>query len=187
MQLLGSSQLVFLLHVGALVLAQNCACAYPRSCCGSPIVQAALQAIMSKHKCSRNISNATDRAEAGASSDGWQITATEHDDRPDISFTIKQQHGSTAILAEDILGIVIPFLTVEPPAITSCDAKEACTPTFTTGGHIHVCCETCATLETPCTATHDECSDCRILRTMMQLSWRWTFFMWDYRTDLRIL
>ena len=96
-------------------------------------------------------------------------------------------HGSTAMLAEDILEVVIPFLTVEPPAMTICDAKEAGTPTFTTGGHIHVCCETCATLETPCTAPRDECSDCRILRTMMQLSWRWTFFMWDYRTDLRIL
>ena len=154
-----------------LALTRVRAAAHPMS------VTAALQAIMSKDECSRNISNATDHAEAGASSDGWQITATEHDDSPDISFTIKRQHGSTAMLAEDILEVVIPFLTVEPPAMTICDAKEAGTPTFTIEGHIHVWCESCATLKTPCAATHDECSDCRILRTMMQLSWRWCFFM----------
>ena len=163
-----------------LALTRIRAAAHPMS------VTAALQAIMSKDECSRNISNATDHAEAGASSDGWQITATEHDDSPDISFTIKRQHGSTAMLAEDILEVVIPFLTVEPPSMTICDAKEADTPTFTIGGHIHVWCESCATFETPCAATHDECSDCRILRTMMQLSWRWSSFMWDYRKDLRI-
>ena len=161
-----------------LALTRIRAAAHPMS------VTAALQAIMSKDECSRNISNATDHAEAGASSDGWQITATEHDDSPDISFTIKRQHGSTAMLAEDILEVVIPFLTVEPPSMTICDAEPP--PTFTTEGHFHVWCETCAWFKTPCAATHDECSDCRILRTMMQLSRRWSSFMWDYRTDFRI-
>ena len=39
--------------------------------------------------CTHNASNTTEHADAGASSSGkWQIVATEHDDAPDILFTI---------------------------------------------------------------------------------------------------
>ena len=93
------------------------------------------------------------------------------------------EHGLSAMLAEDILEVVIPFLTIEPPGLTMCDPKEGRTPLLTTGEHMHVWCERCANFETPCAATHDACPDCMILRTMMQLSRRWFDFMWDYRKD----
>ena len=90
------------------------------------------------------------------------------------------KHGSSAMLAEDVLEVVIPFLTMTPPAHTVCDAKEGRTPITTAGEHVHVWCHRCANLHIShhCAATHDACPDCRILRTIIQLSRRWNEFMW---------
>jgi hypothetical protein len=91
------------------------------------------------------------------------------------------EHSSSATLAEDVLEVVIPFLTMECPWHTMCDPKEGRTPIFKTGEHVHIWCYTCANLpyDHHCAATHDACPDCRILRTITQLSFRWTEFMWE--------
>jgi hypothetical protein len=104
----------------------------------------------------------------------------------DVSYppTVATEDGSSAMLAEDVLEVVIPFLTMEPPAHTMRGPKEGRTSNFTTGEHVHVWCDRCANFESPCAATHNACPDCRILRTIMQLSRRWFEFMWDYRMDM---
>ena len=89
------------------------------------------------------------------------------------------EHGSSATLAEDVLEIVIPFLTMERPGYTMCDRKEGRTPSVITGEHLHVWCDRCAHSEIPCAATHNTCMDCRIVRTIVQLSRRWKEFMWE--------
>ena len=96
------------------------------------------------------------------------------------------KHGSSAMLAEDVLEVVIPFLTMTPPAYIACDAKEGCTPITITGEHVHVWCHRCENLHIShhCAATHDACPDCRILRTILQLSRRWHDFTWGYRAIL---
>ena len=77
-----------------------------------------------------------------------------------------------------VLELVIPFLTMEPPALTMCGPKE---------GNVYVWCDRCANLCLTypcCAATHNACPHCRSLRTIMQLSRRWCEFMWDYRMDM---
>ena len=116
--------------------------------------------------------------------------ATEHGSGPkiveDVSYPPADatEHGSSAMLAEDVLEVVIPFLTMKPPALTMCGPKEGRTQILITGEHVHVWCDRCANFETPCAVTHNACPDCRILRTIMQLSRRWFEFMWDYRMDM---
>ena len=67
---------------------------------------------------------------------------------------------------------------MKPPALTMCGPTDVIT-----GEHVHVWCDRCANFETPCAVTHNACPDCRILRTIMQLSRHWYEFMWDYRMD----
>jgi hypothetical protein len=94
---------------------------------------------------------------------------------------VATEHSSSATLSEDVLEVVIPFLTMNRPAHTMCDPKEGCTPILKTGEHVHIWCYTCANLpcDHHCAATHDACPDCRILRTIIQVSLRWEKFMWD--------
>ena len=89
------------------------------------------------------------------------------------------EHGSNATLAEDVLEVVIPFLTMTPPAHTMCGPEDLNLP----GDHMHVWCHRCANFGTHCAVTHNACSDCRILRTMMQLSERWHDFMWEHHME----
>jgi hypothetical protein len=99
----------------------------------------------------------------------------------DATPAVGTKHGSNAMLAEDVLEIVIPFLVMESPAHTMCDPKEGRTPICKTGEHVHVWCRSCAELpiDHHCGATHDACPDCRTLRTITQLSRRWDGSMWE--------
>ena len=54
---------------------------------------------------------------------------------------------------------------------------------------MHVWCRTCADgfTEHPhnSPAMHKACADCRIVRSILELSWRWHHFMWEvYRVDM---
>ena len=91
------------------------------------------------------------------------------------------EHGLTSTIAEDVLEVVIPFLTMNAPAHSLCDPKEGRTPGLRTGEHFHVWCHICADLTDNhhCAAMHDACQDCRILRTILQLSRRWENFIWE--------
>ena len=110
-------------------------------------------------------------------------TATEHAaSEPDKDFRSPgKKHGTSAILAEDVFEDVIPFLVMESPAHTMCVPKEGRTPVCNTGEHFHVWCHICADLTDNhhCAAMHDACQDCRILRTILQLSRRWENFIWE--------
>ena len=113
--------------------------------------------------------------------------ATEHGSGApiveDVSFppAVATEHRLTSIMVEDLLEVVIPFLTMSTPAHSLCDRKEGRKPCFRTGEHFHIWCHRCANLpgNQHCAATHDACQDCRILRTLLQLSWRWEMFMWE--------
>ena len=107
----------------------------------------------------------------------------------DVSYApaVATQHGSSAILAEDVSEVVIPFLRMESPVPTMCDPQEGRISNFTTGEHVHVWCNRCVNFLNPGAATHNSCPDCRILRTIMQLSQRWFDFMWDYRMDMETM
>ena len=97
------------------------------------------------------------------------------------------KHGSNAILIEEVLEIVIPFLVMKAPGHTVCDQKEGRTPVLKSGEHLHVWCYACAELPSyyHCEATHDACPDCRTVRTIIQLSRRWEGYMWDRYPDTR--
>ena len=105
----------------------------------------------------------------------------------DVTPAVGTKHGSNAILTEDELEIVIPFLVMKAPAYTMCDQKEGRTPILKSGEHMHVWCFGCAELPSyhHCEATHDACPDCRTLRTIIQLSRRWEGYMWDRYPDPR--
>ena len=83
------------------------------------------------------------------------------------------------MLAEDVLEVVIPFLTMTPPAHTMCGPEDLNLP----GDHMHVWCHRCAIVGPHSAVTHNACSDCRIFRTMMQLSERWHDFMWEHHME----
>ena len=92
------------------------------------------------------------------------------------------EHGSSATITEDLLQVVIPFLTMKPAGLTMCGPTDVIT-----GEHVHVWCDRCANFETPCAVTHNACPDCRILRTIMQLSRHWEEFTWDYHVDMKCM
>ena len=91
------------------------------------------------------------------------------------------EHGWNATIIEDVLEHIIPFMTMERPGHTMCDPKPGCTPVLITGEHVHIWCYTCAnsSVSRHCAASFNACQDCRILRTLLQLSRRWSFFMWE--------
>jgi len=104
----------------------------------------------------------------------------------DVSYPLAAvtEHGSGAMLAEDLFEVLIPFLTTETPAYFECGAKKTRIPILITAEHVHVWCDRCvvnfdANFERSHASTHDACPDCRILRTIMQLSRRWFEFIWD--------
>ena len=94
---------------------------------------------------------------------------------------VATEHGLTSIIAEDVLEVVIPFLTMSAPAHSLCDRNKNRTPCIRTGEHFHIWCYRCANLpdNQHSAATHDACQDCRIVRTLIQLSERWQMFMWE--------
>ena len=95
------------------------------------------------------------------------------------------EHERSAMIIEDVLVDIIPFLTMETPAHTLCDPKPGWTPMLRTGEHAHIWCHRCANLPDRhhCAATHNACEDCTIIRTIIQLSRRWDEFMWERFPD----
>ena len=91
------------------------------------------------------------------------------------------EHGWSATINEDLLENIIPCLTMQQPAHTLCDVIPGRTPKFTCGDHMHIWCHKCANLPDwhHRAAMFETCQDCRILRTILQLSQRWRAYIWD--------
>ena len=102
---------------------------------------------------------------------------------------VATERAWSATIIEDVLENIIPFLTIEEPAHTMCDPKPGRRFVLRSGEHVHIWCHTCAYLRNGhhCAATHEACQDCTILRTIIQLSWRWNDFMWERADQRRIL
>ena len=98
---------------------------------------------------------------------------------------VATEYGWSATIIEDVLGNIIPFLTMEEPAHTLCDPMPGRTPALRTGEHVHIWCYECADLLDAhhCAANFNACEDCTIIRTILQLSPRWHRFMWERFPD----